>query len=191
MVGAVIVTIGDDHERCINFRIVPASTAYAGSLAFLLSQTGARSASLFAARLQSLDVSPRAFGVLSNLAADEGQSQQQLADALRIHRNNMVSLVDEMEGRGWVRRRRSATDRRAFELELTARGRAVVQRVNEIIPELDREIAGGLTARERRELAGLLRQVADRLGLDRAVHPHLAARPRRRGSASAQASASE
>ena len=164
---------------------MPPPTAYAGSLAFLLSQTGARSASLFAARLRSLGVSPRAFGVLSNLAAVEGQSQQQLADALGIHRNNMVALVDELERHGWVRRRRSATDRRAFELGLTTAGRAIVERVNEIVPALDREIGGGLTARERRELTGLLRRVADRLGLDPGVHPHLGAR------AGGQASASE
>jgi len=86
-------------------------------LPFLLSQVGARSAQLFAERLAPLGVSPRAYGVLSNLAG--GQTQQQLADALRIHRNNMVGLIDEMEAAGWVRRHRSSQDRRAFEIRLT------------------------------------------------------------------------
>jgi DNA-binding MarR family transcriptional regulator len=153
-------------------------THYGNSLSFLLSQTGARSAQLFAERLAPLGVPPRAFGVLSNLAAAEGQSQQQLADALGIHRNNMVALVDEMEAAGWLKRQRSHTDRRAFELHLTPAGRALVAKINQMIPELDATLAAGLTVAEQKQLRLLLRQLADGVGLTPAVHPHLAGRPR-------------
>ena len=151
---------------------------YADSLSFLLSQIGARAAHLFAERLAPLGVSPRAFGVLSNLAAAEGQTQQQLADALGMHRNNMVGLIDQMEAAGWVKRRRGVTDRRAFHLHLTPAGQALVDRANELIPALDTELGSSLRAPERRELVAQLQRIAQTLGLEPSVHPQLAARQR-------------
>jgi DNA-binding MarR family transcriptional regulator len=152
--------------------------AYADSVAFLLSQLGALSAQRFAERLSALDVSPRAFGVLSNVALGESPTQQQLADALGIHRNNMVSLVDEMEAAGWLRRERGVEDRRTFHLRLTAKGRELVDRVNQLVPELDAELTAGLSAAQRDKLARRLAALARTLDLSPTVHPHLSSRPR-------------
>ena len=113
---------------------------YAHSLSFLVSQVGARSAQLFAQRLAPLGVSPRAFAILASLDSAGGQTQQQLADALGIHRNNMVGLIDEMEAAGWVRRHRSQQDRRAFDVRLTRAGAALAVRISTLIPALDAEI---------------------------------------------------
>ncbi len=150
-------------------------TPYAGSLSFLVSQVGARSAQMFAERLAPLGVSPRAFGVLSNLDSAGGQTQQQLADALGIHRNNMVGLIDDMEAAGWVRRHRSQRDRRAFDVRLTRAGSALVARVNKLIPVLDGEIGQGLTPSERHTMVALLRRMASTLELSPGIHPHLSA----------------
>jgi DNA-binding MarR family transcriptional regulator len=156
-----------------------APTRYARSLSFLLSQVGARSAELFAGRLAPLGVSPRAYGVLSNLAATQGQTQQQLAEGLGIHRNNMVGLIDELEAAGWVRRHRDADDRRAFQIRLTRNGSTVVRRIDKVIPSLDAEIGGVLSQDERQTLIGLLTRLADGLQLSPGVHPHLRASSRR------------
>ncbi len=146
---------------------------YAESLSFLLSQVGARSAQVFADRLAPLGVTPRAFGVLSNLSSEPGQTQQQLADALGIHRNNMVGLIDEMETAGWVRRERSVTDRRAFNVQLTRAGTSLVSRVSKLIPTLDEELGQPLGERERETLIRLLGDLAGALELTPGVHPYL------------------
>jgi len=148
---------------------------YAQSLSFLVSQVGARSAQLFAERLAPLGVSPRAFGILSNLDSAGGQTQQQLADTLGIHRNNMVSLIDEIEAAGWVRRHRSQQDRRAFDVRLTRDGAALVSRISALIPALDAEIGQGLTDTEQHTVATLLQRMAGTLGLSPGIHPHLSA----------------
>jgi DNA-binding MarR family transcriptional regulator len=153
---------------------------YAQSLSFLLSQVGARSAELFAERLVPFGVSPRAYGVLSNLAAGRGRTQQQLADALGIHRNNMVGLIDEMEAAGWVRRHRNEQDRRAFDVRLTRSGSALVARVDKVIPGLDEDIGAHLARDERRVLSGLLARLAADLHLTPGVHPHLRSATRRK-----------
>jgi DNA-binding MarR family transcriptional regulator len=150
---------------------------YAGSLAFLLSQVGAVSAALFAEQLAPLGVSPRSFAVLSNLVSTGSQTQQELADALGIHRNRMVGLIDELEAAGLARRSRSVTDRRAFDVRLTPAGSALVDRVNTLIAPLDRSLGKGLTAAERKQLVSLLSRVADALELTPGIHPHLIAGP--------------
>jgi DNA-binding MarR family transcriptional regulator len=152
---------------------------YAQSLSFLVSQVGARSAQLFAQLLAPLGVSPRAFGVLSNLSSTGGQSQQQLADTLGIHRNNMVGLIDELEAAGWVRRRRSQQDRRAFDVRLTLTGSALVSRINDLIPVLDAEVGQGLTGSEQHTMVALLQQMAAALDLRPGIHPGLSGLPRR------------
>ena len=146
---------------------------YAESLSFLVSQVGARSAQLFAARLAPLGVSPRAFGVLSNLSSTGGQTQQQLADTLGIHRNNMVGLIDELEAAGWVRRHRSQRDRRAFDVRLTRAGSALVSRIGKLIPVLDGEVGQGLTETEQHTMVELLQRMASTLDLRPGVHPGL------------------
>lgn len=148
-------------------------TSYAESLPFLLSQVGARCAQLFAERLSPLGVSAREYGVMSNLATSASQTQQQLADALGIHRNNMVGLIDGMEVAGWVRRHRSEQDRRAFDVRLTRAGQAIVTRVDRLIPGLEAEIGPGLSPRDRQTLVELLQRLADTLELRPGVHPHL------------------
>jgi DNA-binding MarR family transcriptional regulator len=150
---------------------------YAASLPFLLSQVGARSAQIFTERLLPLGISPRGYVVLSNLAAaGDSPTQQQLADALGIHRNNMVGLIDELEAAGWVQRHRSTRDRRAFGVRLTETGLALVGQIDRLIPTLDDELAQRLTDNERKTMVALLKQVALTLDLRPGVHPHLGGR---------------
>jgi len=173
----VIVLESDNHYHCLDYQTVSSHlpTHYAESLSFLLSQVGARSAQIFAEGLAPLGVSPRAYGILSTLAGAESQTQQQLADALGIHRNNMVGLIDEMEAAGWVRRHRSQQDRRAFDVRLTRSGSAVVSRVNNLIPALEDAVGQGLSESDRQTMVGLLKQLASALDLTPGIHPHLRA----------------
>src|SRR3954452_24125266 len=79
---------------------------------FLLVQLGTHAHRRFADRLAELDLHPRHFGMLSHLAASEGQSQQALSIALGVHRSAVVALVDDLERRGLAERRPDPSDRR-------------------------------------------------------------------------------
>src|SRR3954465_8053648 len=83
-----------------------------GRAGFLLVQLGTHAHRRFADRLAELDLHPRHFGMLSHLAASEGQSQQALSIALGIHRSAVVALVDDLERRGLAERRPDPSDRR-------------------------------------------------------------------------------
>ena len=141
-------------------------------------QLGAHRHRRFAQRLAPFDLHPRHFGMLNQLAVNEGQSQQALSSALGIHRSAVVALVDDLEQRGLAERRRDPADRRAYTLYLTPAGR-------ELLVELDREaeadeaeLLAALDVPERSTLISLLQRVAESQGLAAGVHPDLDLRER-------------
>jgi DNA-binding MarR family transcriptional regulator len=140
---------------------------------FLLAQLGTDAHRRLAERLAELDFHPRHLGMLSHLAAAEGQSQQALSGALGIHRSAMVALVDDLEQRGLAERRRDPADRRAYSLYLTPAGRDVLAGLERIAEEREAELLTALDASERSQLISLLQRVADSQGLAAGVHPNL------------------
>ncbi len=141
---------------------------------FLLAQLGTHAHRRLAERLAPFDLHPRHFGMLSHLAASEGQSQQALSIALGIHRSAVVALVDDLEQRGLAERRRDPLDRRAYALYLTPSGRDVLAELERIAQEHEAALLTALDASERSQLVSLLQRVAESQGLAAGVHPNLA-----------------
>jgi DNA-binding MarR family transcriptional regulator len=140
---------------------------------FLLVQLGTHRHRRFAERLAPLDLHPRHFGMLSHLAANEGQSQQVMSRALGIHRSAVVALVDDLEHRGLAERRRDPVDRRAYTLYLTPAGRRLLAELERAADEEEAELLTALDASERSQLISLLQRVAESEGLTAGVHPNV------------------
>lgn len=140
---------------------------------FLLSQIGHHAAARFAERLAPLRLQNRHFGLLTHLSLGDGRTQQQLADTMRIHRNVMVGLVDDLEQRGLVQRRRHPGDRRAYALHLTPAARDLLGQAQRAADEHDAALLAGLDDTDRATLIALLQRVADHAGLLAGVHPTL------------------
>lgn len=140
---------------------------------FLISQLGFYAAGRFTERLAPLGLQPRHFGLLTHLSGGEGQTQQQLADAMGIHRNAMVGLIDDLEDRGLVQRRRHPADRRAHAVHLTATARDVLPKAQRAADEHDAELLAELDDAERACLITLLQRVAASTALRTGVHPAL------------------
>ena len=140
---------------------------------FLLVQLGTHRHRRFAERLAPLDLHPRHFGMLSHLAAAEGQSQQALSIALGLHRSAVVALVDDLEHRGLAERRRDPVDRRAYTLYLTPPGRRLLAELERAADEDEAELLTALDAAQRSQLILLLQRVAESQGLTAGVHPNL------------------
>jgi DNA-binding MarR family transcriptional regulator len=140
---------------------------------FLLAQLGTHRHRRFAERLAPLDLHPRHFGMLSHLAANEGQSQQALSRALGIHRSAVVALVDGLERRGLAERRRDPVDRRAYTLYLTPQGHKLLAKLQRIAEEDEAELLISLNTSERSQLISLLQRIAESQGLRTGVHPNL------------------
>src|SRR5436190_12079630 len=101
---------------------------------------------------------PKHFGALSVIAAEGPLSQQELGERMRVDRTTIVALVDELERRRFLARRRNPIDRRAYALEATAAGRRWRQRTEGQLIEAEGRILALLDANELEQLKGLLRK---------------------------------
>lgn len=110
----------------------------------------------FAATIAEL--SPGRVGILLLLEANPGVAQGRLAQAVSLDRSTMVGIVDMLEQRGLIERRRGE-DRRTKGLWLTADGRATVNRLKRRIQMHERRVAARLSTQEREQLIVLLEKL--------------------------------
>jgi len=140
-------------------------------VAFLLSQLGHRSASVFADLIASIDLTPPHSGILRAIALEPGRSQQALSGQLGLLPSRVVAYVDELEDRGYVERRRNPDDRRLHALYLTASGKKVMTKIGELGRQHERLMTAGLDGAQRNTLRQLLSIVAEAQGLTPHIHP--------------------
>ena len=111
----------------------------------------------FAASVQGL--SPGRVGLLITIDANPGITQSRLAESAERDRSTMVGVIDLLEARGLIERRRGA-DRRTNGLWLTRGGRLLLSRALRGIARHEQRIAARLSAMERRQLLDLLGRIS-------------------------------
>ena len=105
------------------------------------------------------ELSPGRVGILILIDANAGVTQSGLAQAVGLDRSTMVGLLDRLEERGLIERRRGE-DRRTNELWLTRSGRTLVAQLKRRIAVHERRVAARLTAAERTALIALLEKLS-------------------------------
>lgn len=129
---------------------------------FLLYRASETSQSLANEMLAEMALSARQVGILTMVTELEPMTQKALGDALRIDRTTMVTLLDDLEDRGYVARQRHPRDRRAFLVHPTDSGRAAKIAAVRILDEQQRRFLAPLTPAERSQLADLLTRLHGR-----------------------------
>jgi DNA-binding MarR family transcriptional regulator len=142
-----------------------------GGIAFLLAQLGQHAADRFAARIAELNLIPAQAGILRAIAHDPGRSQQALSEQLGLVPSRVVAFVDDLEGRGYLERRRNTQDRRLNALHLTPAGNALMGDLGSVAKAHEAELTAGLSNAQRAALGEMLRTLASRQGLTPGVHP--------------------
>jgi DNA-binding MarR family transcriptional regulator len=128
--------------------------------ALLLVQLGMAAARQFSERLAPLGVEPRHVGMLTRLAANEGKAQQVIGELIGLNPTQMVFLVDELESRGFVERRRNPADRRSYALYLTPAGQDMLGKVREVSQAHQATLGRSLSESEQEQLTEMLRRIA-------------------------------
>jgi DNA-binding MarR family transcriptional regulator len=144
------------------------------SVGFLLSSLGFLTSKQFVGALEPLGIHPREWALLRFVAADEGQSQQALAERIGLPPSRMVAIVDHLEERGLVERRPDPHDRRVRALHLTAKGRKTLERAFKVALAVETELCEPLSQEERDRLIDLLQKLQAGQDVRRGVHPGLA-----------------
>jgi DNA-binding MarR family transcriptional regulator len=95
---------------------------------------------------------------LSYVRDHDGGPQQELAEALCMDANNVVLLLNELEQRGYVSRRRDPSDRRRHLVDLTAAGAKALNHAEHSQETIEDDVLKALDADERATLWRLLGQ---------------------------------
>jgi MarR family transcriptional regulator, lower aerobic nicotinate degradation pathway regulator len=131
------------------------------STSFLLKRLGFAAKNRAADAFEPIGLTPYHFGVLVALDDDSHATQGAIADALGYDRGQLVGLLDELEGSGFVERRRDPVDRRRQLVTLTPTGRRELTRLRALSRKLEAELLAPLDERERKELHDLLLRLAE------------------------------
>jgi DNA-binding MarR family transcriptional regulator len=103
-----------------------------------------------------LGITLRQLMLLSYLRWGAPALQQQVCEYLWLDPNNCVLLLNELEERGYIERRRDPVDRRRHVVDITDDGRAALERAERAQESLGDSLFAALSEQERATLRSLL-----------------------------------
>jgi MarR family transcriptional regulator, lower aerobic nicotinate degradation pathway regulator len=110
--------------------------------------------------LAPLGLRPRHMVALTVLRDSGGSTQQALAATLEMDGTNIVGLLNDLEAKNLIERRRSPEDRRRHTVELTEAGATQLSNVEFALLSAEDEVLGALSETQRETLYNLLQQAA-------------------------------
>ncbi|MCW8881071.1 MAG: MarR family transcriptional regulator [Sedimenticola sp.] len=113
----------------------------------------------FSESVDDAQITPSLFAVLVVINANKDLKQTELAKAVRLDRSSVVSVIDKLEKRNLVIRKRVEGDRRTNALELTKQGRALLSQLTRRVKVHEQRLTENLTEREQATLIKLLGKI--------------------------------
>jgi DNA-binding MarR family transcriptional regulator len=130
------------------------------STAFLLKRIGFEVKDRWHEEFEPMGLMPQHHAVLSLLDEGTCSAQWMIADRLNYDRSMLVGLLDDLEERGLVLRKRDPADRRRHLVTLTPEGHEQLAEMRALQKRLENEFLAPLDADERRTLHDLLLRLA-------------------------------
>jgi DNA-binding MarR family transcriptional regulator len=127
---------------------------------FLLKRLGFLVKDKTIAAFEDSGLSPYHHAVLALLEEDPRETQAMIADALGYDRSHLVGMLDELEERGLIERRRDPADRRRHLVTLTPEGRRASTRLRAIVKRVEDDFFAPLDDEQRETLKSLLQELA-------------------------------
>jgi DNA-binding MarR family transcriptional regulator len=108
-------------------------------------------------------VTPGMHTVLAIIRDNPGMRQRTLAELLMVREPNMTRMIQGLQASGLIDREVDKSDRRAFHLVLTAKGRKLMESVQDRIDALEARLLAGLDAEERHDLRDYLERILQQI----------------------------
>jgi len=126
---------------------------------------------LEAEHLAQYELTPAQFGVLAQLTANEGITQQSLSERLFVTKGNVCGLLGRLEERGLIVRNSDPEDRRTNHVCLTPAGRDLATRVVPANEQFISDYMATLGRQDQEMLRGLLRRLDKSIAEDSLTTP--------------------
>ena len=130
------------------------------SSGFLLARLGMGFKTKAIERLDQVGFEIYDYSVLAILDEGVRATQSTIADALTLDPSRLVALLDSLETRGLIERQRDPLDRRRHVVSITAEGKRALDRIREVIKQLEDEFFEPLDPKSRAQLQELLLRIA-------------------------------
>ncbi len=145
---------GSDHNVASPFKsdradtLTPPALPLEANTGFLVVRTARAMKNALDARLAAIGLSASQHAILSTLSHTDGLPLTQIGQRVFLEKPAITGLVDRLENDGLVSRRRSSADRRVINLYLTPKGRDILEEMNRIALEVDRQLVQVLSEDE-------------------------------------------
>ena len=119
------------------------------------------------------DFTPRQYAILDAIDRGAGEgtlSQTDLVAATSIDRSTLSDVIRRLQGRGFVHRRRTKEDARAYNVKLTATGAARLKRARPVAATVEKKLTAGLDSGQISTLTAILGAMVTRYEKDSAHH---------------------
>jgi DNA-binding MarR family transcriptional regulator len=139
-------------------------------LPYLLNRAGARIATSFGEEVRPLGATLQIWRVLAALRESDGRRMGDLSATTSIDVSTLTRLVDTMEKKGLVARRRDPADARVVVLHVAPEGRRLTRRLLPIAERYEKVALQGFDAEEAEQLKAALRRLY--ANMDALESPH-------------------
>lgn len=126
---------------------------------FLLHDVSRLMRKRFDQRARGVGLTRAQWRVLVHLAPRQGMNQTALADLLELDGVTLGRHIDRLEETGWLERRADPSDRRAWRLFLSDKARPILDRMEELAIETQREALVDIPGGEQERLMATLRSI--------------------------------
>ncbi|MFD0693753.1 MarR family winged helix-turn-helix transcriptional regulator [Paenibacillus sp. GCM10027628] len=112
-------------------------------------------------RLQSLDIGRGQHIFLNALYKEDGLTQEELSDYLKIDKGTTAKALKKLEAQGYITRRVSMKDKRCNEVHLTAKALTIKEDVRKVLTDWRERLTFGLTEEEKRLAHSILEKMGN------------------------------